>query len=107
MFFEDLIVKEQHRNAINRNYIGGRHPVQNYPAHLQHAISNALLEGWDWLVNKGFMIKENKADSFLISRSGESYLKVLNEKKGRFVIFYSWQSDLPGSLNRSFIQEYH
>jgi hypothetical protein len=30
LFFEDLIRKNQHRNAINRKYIGSRYPVQNY-----------------------------------------------------------------------------
>jgi hypothetical protein len=104
-FFEDLILKEQHRNSIKRDYIGGRYPVQSYPAHLQQAITKALLEGWDWLATQGFIVKENKADSFLFSRQGERYLKALKEKQGRFVIFYSWQSDLPRSRDLDFIQE--
>jgi hypothetical protein len=104
-FFEDLILKKQHRNAIKRDYIGGRYPVQSYPAHLQQAITKALLEGWDWLATGGFIVKENKADSFLLSRQGERYLKALKEKQGRLVIFYSWQSDLPRSRNLDFIQE--
>jgi hypothetical protein len=104
-FFENLILKKQHRNAIKRDYIGGRYPVQSYPAHLQQPVTRALLEGWDWLVSQGFLVKENKSDSFLLSRLGESYLKQLKDKQGRFVIFYSWQSDLPRSRNLDFIQE--
>jgi hypothetical protein len=103
-FFEDSIHREQ-KNAIKRDYIGGRYPVKDYPVHLQTSISKVLLEGWDWLASKGMIVKENKGDSFVISRSGEEYLERVKEKQGRFVIFYSWQSDLPSSRNLGFIQE--
>ena len=104
-FFEDLILKKQHKSAIRRDYIGGRYPVQNYPTNLQSSISKVLLEGWDWLVSQGMTVKENEGDSFVLTRRGEDYLKAAKEKQGRFVIFYSWQSDLPRSRNQGFIQE--
>jgi len=104
-FFEALILKKQHRNAIKRDYIGGRYPVQAYPTHLQLRITTILLEGWDWLGNQGMIVQENKMQSFVLSRRGEEYLKRLKEKQGRFVVFYSWQSDLPSSRNWAFIQE--
>ena len=104
-FFEDLILKKQHRNAIKRNYIGGRYPVQDYPTQLQIPITRVLLEGWDWLASQGMIVQENKQESFVLSRRGEDYLKKAKEKQGRFVLFYSWQSDLPSSRNWGFIQE--
>jgi hypothetical protein len=103
LFFKDLILKKQHRNAINRKYIGSRYPVQNYPNGLQIRITKILLEGWDWLANQGLILQEG--ESFHISRNGEAYLKKIKEKEDRFVIFYSWQSDLPRSRNQDFIDE--
>lgn len=85
-FFEDLILKNQQRNAIKRDYIGGRYPVQQYPAHLQSSISKILLEGWDWLANQGMIVKENKRDSFVLTRRGKDYLTVVREKQGHSVM---------------------
>lgn len=104
-YFEDLTLKKQHRNAIKRDYIGGRYPVQSFPEELQASISKVLLEGWDWLVSQGLIVQENKRDSCVLSRRGEEYLKSVKERQGKFVIFYSWQSDLPRSRNCDFIQE--
>jgi hypothetical protein len=104
-FFEELILNRQQRNAIKRDYIGSRYPIQSYPSHLRSAITKVLLEGWDWLASQGMIVQEDKLDSFVLSRLGEDYLKRAKEKQGRFVIFYSWQSDLPSSSNRGFIQE--
>jgi hypothetical protein len=105
LFFGDLVLKNQQRNAIKRDYIGGRYPVQHYPTQLQNSISNVLLEGWDWLVSQGMIVKENKGESFVLTRRGEDHLRIVREKQGRFIIFYSWQSDLPRSRNQGFIQE--
>lgn len=102
-YFEDLILKKQHRNAIKRDYIGGRYPVQSYPVEFQASISKVLLEGWDWLVSQGLIVQESKRDSYVLSRSGEEYLKRAKERQGQFVIFYSWQSDLPRTRNFDFI----
>ena len=103
LFFEKMIAKKQHRTAIMRDYIGGTYPVKRYPADLQAPITKTLLEGWDWLANQGLIVQENKQKSFVISRNGETYLKKMKEKEGRFIIFYSWQSDLP--RNRGFIED--
>ena len=105
LFFADLILKKQDRNAIKRKYIGSRYPVQDYPTDLQLPITKILLEGWDWLANQGLILQEGKQESFHISRKGEAYLTKMKEKAGRFVIFYSWQSDLPRSRNHDFIEE--
>src|SRR5438046_520315 len=45
LFFENLILKNQDRNAMNRKYIGSRYPVRNYPNDLQVPITKVLLEG--------------------------------------------------------------
>ncbi len=104
-FFEHLVGKKQHRNALKREYLGSDYPVRHYPSHLQNSISRVLLEGWDWLVSNGMIAKEHNLDSCVLTRRGENHLKELQEKNGRFVIFYSWQSDLPRSRNQDFIQE--
>lgn len=105
LFFGDLILKQKHRNAMKRNYIGSHYPVQTYPTQLQIPITKILLEGWDWLASRGMIVQENKLDSFVLSRKGEDYLKRVKEKQERFVVFYSWQSDLPSTRNLGFIQE--
>lgn len=104
-FFEEMILDRQQRNTIKRDYIGSRFPVQSYPPHLRSPITKVLLEGWDWLASQGMIVQQGKLDFFVLSRLGEDYLKRTKEKQGRFVIFYSWQSDLPSSCNRDFIQE--
>lgn len=104
-FFEEMVAKNQNRNAIKRDYIGGSFPVQHYPIEIQEAITTVFLEGWEWLATNGMIVRENKRDSFILSRRGAEYLKKQKENESRFVIFYSWQSDLPGTLNHYFIQD--
>jgi DNA-binding PadR family transcriptional regulator len=104
-FFETVVEKNQHRSAIKRDYIGGSFPVQHYPARFQAPVSKILLEGWDWLVSQNLIARENKLDSYVLTRRGEEFLKRAKEKQGQFIIFYSWQSDLPPTRNQLFIQE--
>lgn len=61
-------------NALNRYNLGLSHYVQEYPAHLQTQISNALMEAWMWLEREGFVAPKpgDSGNWYFLTRRGRS-----------------------------------
>jgi hypothetical protein len=104
LFFEEARENKQ-RGAFKRDYIGSNYPVQDYPAPLKPKIQSRFLEGWDWLQTQGMIRQNVKSDEFSITSRGDAHLQRMKDRLGKLVIFYSWQSDLPRTRNRDFIEE--
>jgi hypothetical protein len=104
-FFASFQKRDEQRRVMQRAYIGSNWPVSDCPSGIRHHVSHALLEAWAWLEQEGLIAQESTGDAYRMSRKGEEALRLSEEQRKQVTVFYSWQSDLPNSVNRGFIED--